>query len=354
MRSLAVLPLQNLSGDSNLEHWADGITDELISHVARIVDLRVISRTSVMRFKQTEKALSDIARELGVDVVLEGSVVISNKRIRLRVQLIDPFTEQHLWAESYDRELGDVITLQAHIAEAVARQIRVWLRPEEQVRSLTARRVNPEAYEAYLKGRFFWNNRTTGGLEKGMEYFRRAIAVDDGYAPAYCGLADCYVIMAIFGLRSPHDLIPQAKALTEKALSLDETFAEPHKSLGTIRDVYDWDSSGSEREFIRALELDPNSVTAHQWYAVLLSGMRRYEEAVEQVLVARSLDPLSLLMNAFAGFIYMRAGEHRARSRSAAKRSSSMATIHLGTGCLLAASTRLIEPARRSKKRKRQ
>ena len=310
IRSLAVLPLQNLSGDPNREHWADGITDEMITHVARIVSLRVISRTSVMRFKNTEKSTAKIARELGVDVVLQGSAVVSDQRVRIRVQLIDPFRDQHLWAEAYDRELGDVITLQAQIAQAIARQIRARLTPEEHARSEPGRPVNPQAYEAYLKGRFFWNNRTAGGLEKALEYFSRAVSIDAGYAPAYSGLADSCVIMGVFGFQSPHDLYPKAKKLAEKALALDETLAEAHKSLAAVRDHYDWNWTSSEQAFTRALELDPNCAIAHQWYAAMLSNVQRYEEAVEQALQARDLDPLSLVIYAFVGFMQMRAGHH--------------------------------------------
>ena len=181
-----------------------------------------------MRFKSTDKSTAEVARELGVDVVLQGSVVVSDQRVRIRVQLIDPFRDEHLWAETYDCELGDVITLQAQISQAIARQIRARVTPEEHARSEPGRRVNPQAYEAYLKGRFFWNNRTAGGLEKALEYFSRAISIDVGYGPAYSGLANSYVIMGIFGFQSPHDLYPKAKALVEKALALDETLAEAH------------------------------------------------------------------------------------------------------------------------------
>jgi TolB-like protein/Tfp pilus assembly protein PilF len=310
IRSLAVLPLENLSGDPNLEHWADGITDEMITHVAKIVDLRVISRTSIMRFKHTQKSTAEIARELSVDALLQGSVVVSDQRVRIRAQLVDPFSEQHLWAETYDRELGDVITLQAQIALAIARHIRARLTPEEHARSEPRRPVNPQAYEAYLKGRFFWSNRTTGGLEKAVEYFSRAVSIDVDYAPAYSGLADTYIIMSLFGSQSPHDLFPKAKKFAEKALALDETLAEAHKSLGAVRDLYEWDWTRAEQAFTRALELDTNCAIAHQWYAALLSNVRRYDEAVVQALQARDLDPLSLVINAFVGFMYMRAGQH--------------------------------------------
>ena len=245
-----------------------------------------------------------------MDVLLQGSVAVSDQRVRIRAQLIDSFSEQHLWADTYDSELGDVITVQAQIADAIARHIRARLTPEVYARSRSRPTVNPQAYEAYLKGRFFWSNRTTGALEKAAEYFGRAISIDADYAPAYSGLADTYIMMSLFLFESPHDLFPKAKKLAEKALALDETLAEAHKSLGAVRDLYEWDWTRSEQSFMRALELDPNCAIAHQWYAALLSNVRRYDAAVIQALQARDLDPLSLVINAFVGFMYMRAGQH--------------------------------------------
>jgi TolB-like protein len=308
--SVAVLPLENLSGDPNQEYWADGITDELITHVAKIVNLRVISRTSVMRFKRSSKALTEIARELGVDAVVQGSVVVSDRKVRIRAQLIDPSNDRHLWAESYERELGDVVTLQAQVAQAIAGQIRTRLTPEEEARFARGRRVNPEAYDAYLRGRFFWSKRTEAGIEQSFEYFNQAIALDVTCSAAYAGLADSYLMLGIFGVLSPHDFCPKARGAAEKALELDEGLAEAHNSLAAVRHLYDWDWPGAEQEFRRALELDPNCALAHQWYASLLSGLGRHEEALTEVLRARDLDPLSLVINAFVGFIHMRARQY--------------------------------------------
>jgi TolB-like protein/lipoprotein NlpI len=308
--SLAVLPLDNLSGDPNQEYWADGMTDELITHVAKIRDLRVISRTSAMRFKNTALPLGEIARQLGVGALIRGSVMVSDRKVRIRAQLINPFNDDHLWVDSYERELGDVLTLQRQIAHAIACQIRSRLTPEEEEGFAGARSVNAEAFEAYLKGRFFWNKRTKADLERSFAYFRQAIAADATYAAPYAGLADCYILMNVFGLSSPHIVCPKAREAAEKALELDETLPEAHNSLAAVRHLYYWDWSGSEQEFRRALELDRNCAVAHHWYAVLLSLLQRHEEAITQMLAARDLDPLSLVVNAFVGFIYMKAGHH--------------------------------------------
>lgn len=308
--SLAVLPLDNLSGDPKQEYWADGMTDELITHLAKIRDLRVISRTSAMRFKNTTLPLGEIARQLGVGALIRGSVVVSDRKVRIRAQLINPFTDDHLWVDSYERELGDVMTLQRQIAYAIACQIRSRLTPEEEAGFAGVRSVNAEAYEAYLKGRFFWNKRTKADLERSFAYFRQAIAADAAYAAPYAGLADCYILMNVFGLSSPHVVCPKAREAAEKALELDEGLPEAHNSLAAVRHLYYWDWPGSEQEFRRALELDRNCAVAHHWYAVLLSLLQRHEEAIAQVLAARDLDPLSLVVNAFVGFIYMKAGRH--------------------------------------------
>ena len=305
--SIAILPLENLSRDPTREYWADGLTDELITHVAKIVDLRVISRTSAMRFKHSAKSLMEIGRELGVDALVEGSVLLSDRKVRISVQLIDVSTDQHLWADSYERELGDVVSLQHQIARVIARQIQSRLTAEQEARVAKGCAVNPEAYDAYLRGRFFWAKRTEEGIEKSFACFRHAIEVAPTYSAPYAGLADSYLMLGIFGTRSPHDFCPKAKVAAEKALELDDALAEAHTSLAGVTSLYDWDWPGAEREYRRALELDPNYAVAHQWYASLLSGLGRHDEALTEVLRARELDPLSLVINAFVGFIHMRA-----------------------------------------------
>jgi TolB-like protein/Tfp pilus assembly protein PilF len=306
--SLAVLPLENLSGDPNHEHWANGLTDELITHVAKIAGLRVISRTSAMQFNRSSKPLAEIASELGVDALVVGSVVVSDRGVRIRIQLIDPFRDQHLWAESYERELSEIASLQTQIAQAISRQIRARLTPAEHSFPIGKRRVSPEAYEAYLKGRYFLTKGT--GVERSLEYFSKAIAADPDYAAPYAGLADCYVLLGVLYLRPPHAVFPEAKKFAEGALQRDGAVAEAHKSLAVVRNLYDWDWAGSEEEFKRAFELNPSLSDAHQAYSILLSCLRRYEEAVEEALKARELDPLSVTINALVGFIYARASQY--------------------------------------------
>ena len=305
--SIAVLPLENLSGDPGQEHWADGMTDELIVQLAKIGGLRVISRSSVMRFKRSRSSVRDIARRLGVEAVIEGSVVVSDGRVRIRAQLIEASNERHLWADSYDRELGDVLALQQQIAQAVARLIHARLAPEEEVRLANARRVIPEAYESYVKGRHFWNKRTEPDFDKSIEHFKRAVELDPGYAEPYVGLADAHIMLGIFGLRHPRDLYARAKAAAETALSLDETLGGAHKSLATLRFFYEWDTRGAEQECRRAIELDPNSAISHQWYGIMLACLERHEEAINEMKRARDLDPLSIPINGTLAMSYLKA-----------------------------------------------
>lgn len=305
--SLAVLPLENLSGDRSQEYWAEGLTEELITHIARIAGLRVISKTSAMQFKGTSKPLADIARALSVDAVIQGSIVVSD-RVRIRVQLVDPFRDQYLWTESYERELSDILSLQTEIAQAVCDQIEARFTAAGEASSKAKPRVNPEAYEAYLKGRYFLSKGT--GVERSLEYFNKAITVDPAYAVPYAGLADCYILLGVLYLRRPREVFPKAKEFAVKALERDAAIAEAHKSLAVVEHLYDWDWAGSEQEFRRALELDRSQSDAHRAFAILLSCVRRYEEAIEEALLARALDPLSPNMNALLGFIYMRARQY--------------------------------------------
>ena len=301
-RSIAVLPFENLSGDSGQEYWADGVTDELTTQLARIADLRVVSRTSAMQFKNSKQPLAEMASLLGVDAILQGSVVTSSERVRIRVQLIDPVQDRHLWVECFDRALSDIVTLQTEIANAIARRI------ERQVEPSTfevEKRAHPAAYEAYLMGHYFLTKGT--GVEKSQEHFKRAIDLQPDYAPAYAGLADTYILLGVLYLNPPHDTFPKAKQYAEKALQLNEALAEAHKSLASVMNLYDWNFQGAERHFMRALELNPSLSSAHQGYSVLLTCLRRYEEAISEILKARELDPLSVAVNAFVGFIYMRA-----------------------------------------------
>jgi TolB-like protein/DNA-binding winged helix-turn-helix (wHTH) protein/tetratricopeptide (TPR) repeat protein len=307
VHSLAVLPLENLSGDPEQEYFADGMTDDLITQLAKISSLRVISRTSVMRLKGTRKSLSEIARELNVDAVVEGTVTRSPERVRVTAQVVRANPEQHLWAESYDRPLGDVVLLQGELAKEISRAIRIQLTPQEQTRLASTRPVNPGAYEACLKGRYFWSKRTDGTTKKAIEYFQQAIEKEPTYALAYAGLSDSYasppMSEAMQESVPPAEAFPKAKAAAIRALELDDTLAEAHASLARIKFVYDRDWVGSEAEFKRALELNPNYANAHHWYALNLLWMGRPDEAVDEANRARNLDPLSLIINANLGFI---------------------------------------------------
>jgi TolB-like protein/DNA-binding winged helix-turn-helix (wHTH) protein/Flp pilus assembly protein TadD len=300
IRSLAVLPLESLSNDPSQDYFADGMTDELISALGQISALRVISRTSVMTYKHARKPLPQIARELNVDAVVEGTVLRSGERVRITAQLIEASADKHLWSQSYEGELRDALTLQNKVAGAIADQIRISLNPQERAALTDARVVNPEAYESYLKGRYFWNKRTAEGLKAALAYFNQAIEEDPKYAPAHSGLADTYALLADweYGVMTPREALPKAKAAAIKALELDATLGEAHNSLAFCLDVFDWDLAGAEREFRRAIELNPNYATAHQWYASHLIVLGRNDEAIAEMRRAESLDPLSLIISA--------------------------------------------------------
>jgi TolB-like protein/DNA-binding winged helix-turn-helix (wHTH) protein/Flp pilus assembly protein TadD len=302
-RSLAVLPFENLSGNLGEEYFVDGMTDELITSLAKVSSLRVISRTSVMRYKGAREPLRQIARELNVDAIVEGSVVKSGSHVRVTAQLIDASTDRHVWADSYTQELGNVVSLQNQIAAAITGQIQAKLTPEERQQLARARPVNPEAHEAYLKGRYFWNRRTEKDLEKAIQYFEEAIQKDPNYAPAYAGMADAHMILGSFALnaRRPDEVFPKAEIEARKALELDETLAEAHDALGSIRTLYDWDRQATEREYKRALELNPSYATAHQLYGLYLSQIEKHDEAIAETRRALQLDPLSVAISSSLG-----------------------------------------------------
>ncbi len=298
IRSLAVLPLENLSGDPEQEYFVDGMTEALIAELGQIESLRVISRTSIMLYKEARKPLREIARELDVEAVVEGSVVRAGDRIRITAQLVQAVPEKHLWAESYERELGDVLRLQSEIAQSIAREIRVRLTPEVEKRLASARQVVPEAYEAYVRGRHFQNYRTREGLDKSIEYFRRATGIDPEYAAAWAGLADSYDTQIFFGFAHPREALPQWRDAVMMALEIDEDLAEAHMSLASLKADGDWDWVGAVMEFERAIELNPNYANAHHWYANVLSALGRPEEAIERRKTGQRLDPLSPIRSA--------------------------------------------------------
>jgi TolB-like protein/DNA-binding winged helix-turn-helix (wHTH) protein/Flp pilus assembly protein TadD len=300
IRSLAVLPLESLSNDASQDYFADGMTDELISDLGQISALRVISRTSVMAYKHARKPLPQIAGELKVDAVVEGTVLRSGDRVRITAQLIEASTDKHLWSESYEGELRDTLALQNQVARAIADQIRVNLNPQEQAALKNVKAVNPEAYESFLKGRYFWNKRTADSLKVAMAYFNQAIDQDPKYAQAYSGLADTYALLGDwqFAVMTPKEALPKAKAAAIKALEFDGALGEAHNSLAFCLDGFDWDFNSAGKEFRRAIELNPGYATAHHWYAWHLSLLGRYDEAIVEMKKAENLDPLSLIINA--------------------------------------------------------
>jgi TolB-like protein/DNA-binding winged helix-turn-helix (wHTH) protein/Flp pilus assembly protein TadD len=300
VRSLAVLPFDSLSSDASQDYFADGMTDELISDLGQISALRVISRTSIMTYKHARKPLPQIARELNVDAVVEGTVLRSGDQVRITAQLIEASDDKHLWSQSYQGELRDTLALQNKVASAIAEQIRISLNPQEQAALKNAKVVNPEAYVSYLKGRYFWNKRTAESLKVALAYFNQAIDEDPKYAQAYSGLADTYALLGDwqYAAMTPREAFPKAKAAATRALELDSTLGEAHNSLAFCLDGFDWDFVSAGKEFQRAIELNPSYATAHHWYAWHLSLLGRYDDAIAEMKKAENLDPLSLIINA--------------------------------------------------------
>lgn len=300
IQSLAVLPLENLSGDQAQEYFADGMTDQLITDLAQISTLRVISRTSVMVYKGQRKPLPQIAKELNVDAVVEGSVQRSGDQVRITAQLIRAPADRHLWAQSYEGDLSNVLKLQDEVARAIAERIQVQLTSSEKASLHAARVVNPEAYEAWLKGRYFWNKRTADGLKTALDDFNQAIAIDPNYAPAYSGLADTYALLGDwqYAVMLPAEAMPKARVSAERALQLDEGLGEAHTSLAFCLEGWDWDWKAADKEFKRAIELNPGYATGHHWYAWHLSLLGENQEALAEMRKAVNLDPLSLIINA--------------------------------------------------------
>jgi TolB-like protein/Flp pilus assembly protein TadD len=296
IRSLAVLPLDDHSGEPGHEYFADGMTEALITNLAKIKALRVISRTSAMRYKGARKSLPQIARELNVDAVIEGSVLRSDDRVRIAVQLIDAATDLHLWAESYERDFADILSLQNEISRQVANEVRIILTPEEDAQLTRARRINPEAHELYLKARYHWNKRTEESVRKALAYFQRAIDLDPTYAQGYAGLADAYNILGYYNALAPAEAYPKGKAAALKALELDDSLAEPHAALGVVRRDFEWDWAGAQQEFQRANELNPGYVEAYHWRSTLLAMLGQHEEALLEKKKALAMDPLSVVI----------------------------------------------------------
>ncbi len=292
IRSIAVLPLKNFSGDPSSEFFVDGMTDQLITDLAKVGSLRVISGTSVMQYKGAKKGLPEIARELNVDAIVEGSLTRSGQRVRVTAQLIQARTDQHLWAETYDRDLGDILNLEADVANAIAQQVRAQLTPTEQAQRRAARAVNPAAYDDYLKGRLYFVNEYTkpASLEKAQGYFEDAIQKDPKFALAYAGLADTYVYLAFAGALDRNQAYRSAKEALAKALQLDDSIGEAYDTLGALSFRFDWDWNAADREFNRAIALAPSYSCAHEDRAVFLAMTSRRAEALAEIAKIDQLD----------------------------------------------------------------
>src|SRR5438105_9388016 len=304
-KSIAVLPFENLSSDPDNAYFAQAIQDEILARLSKIADLKVISRTSTQKYKSAPDNLREIAKQLGVANILEGSVQKAADQVRVNVQLINALNDVHLWADIYDRKLTDIFAVESDIAKTIADTLQAKLTGSEK-RTIAAQPTeNSEAHEFYLKGRFFWNKRTGNDLKKSIDYFNQAIAKDAGYALAYAGLADAYALLSVYGAAPPGDAFPKARVAAQKALELDNTLAEAHTSLGFSLTSYDFDFTRAIAEFKRAIELNPNYATAHHWYgnsALMVLG--RFDEAIAEIKRSVELDPLSIINNADLGQTY--------------------------------------------------
>jgi TolB-like protein/DNA-binding winged helix-turn-helix (wHTH) protein/tetratricopeptide (TPR) repeat protein len=315
IQSIAVLPLVNLSNDANQDYFADGMTEALTTDLGKISALRVISRTSVMQYKATKKSLPEIARELQVDALVEGTVSRSGNHMRITANLVQASPERHLWAESYESEVGDILTVQTQVAQSVAREIRVKLTPAEQKLLSNARPVNPEAHDDYLKGRFLCGKDTREGADNGIQYFLRAIEEAPSDPLAYGGLADCYVRFGwapdiSAGDTLPKDVLRKASEAARKALELDSNLADAHASLAVVELILNWNWASAEREFKRAIELNPNYSPAHMWYAHYLAAMGRFDESVAEAKRALQLDPFSQVTLDFGDWAFYLARQY--------------------------------------------
>ena len=335
IRSLAVLPLANLSGDPDEEYFVEGMADALRQHLEVISALRVVSRTSSMYYRGSSKPLPEIARQLNADAVVEGSVLRSGNRVRINVELIQTASDTRVWGGSYDRDLKDIFVLQAEVAQKIADEIRATLSPPDRARLARRHTPDPDAYLAYSKGRFFWNRRTEVDLKRAIGYFQQAIEEDPNYALAYDGLADCWLPLGWYAYMAPSETFPYAKVAVMKALALDDSLAEAHTSLAFVTLYYDRDWADAEREFRRAIELNPNYANGHHWYAEFLSLVGRHAEAIAESERARELDPLSNIINTWVGSRYFFARQYDKaieQYRNAVEMDPGFVPVHLVLG----------------------
>src|SRR5947208_7033724 len=310
-KSIAVLPFCNLSRDPDNEYFAAGIQDEIITRLAQISDLKVISCSSTQRYKGSAENLRQIASELGVTNILEGSVQRANDQVHVNVQLLNALTDSHLWADTFDRRLTDVFGVESEIAKTIADTLRAKLTGRE-VATLSARPTeNSAAHDLYLKGRFFWNKRNNTDLQKALSYFQEAAKEDPNYVLAWSGIADVDVLLPLFGGANPADAYPKAKEAANKAVALDSNLAEPHADLALLADIFDFDPSLSKREFEKAITLNPNYATAHHWFGnSLLAAIGDFDRSIAEMKRAVELDPLSVPINNDLGFAYLAAGRY--------------------------------------------
>ena len=333
--SLLVLPLKNLSGDPEEDYFADGMTDALNAQLAGVSALRVISQTSSLVYRGTHKPLSQIARELHVNGIVEGSVLRSGDRVRINVQLVQPATEKRIWGQTYEHDVQDVLALQNEVTRAIVNEIQARLTPREKQRLAKVHASHPDAHVAYAKGRFFWNKRTDEGLQSAVDHFKQAIEKDSAYALAYVGLADSWVSRAWYAYLPPQEAFPRARKAIGKALELDPDVAEAHTTLAFIQLYYEWDWAAADREFLRAIELNPNYANAHHWYGEYLSLVGRHNLAIREAERARELDPLSSIINTWVGSRYFFARRYDTaveQYRNVAELDPGFVPVHLALG----------------------
>ncbi len=344
-KSIAVLPFDNLSRDPDNAYFAEGVQDEILTRLAKVADLKVISRTSTQHFKSAPENLRDIAKQLGVTNILEGSVQKAADQVRVNVQLINAMTDAHMWADTYDRKLTDIFAVESEIAKTIAETLQARLTGSEKSSIAKTPTVNPEAYELYLKGRFFWNKRTGDDLRKSIEYLKQAIAKDPGYARAYAALADSYGLLRFYGGASPAESVVPAEAAAKKALELDDSLAEAHASLGLIA-TEELEVNRGVNELERAIQLNPNYATAHHWLGLALATLRQSDRSVGELKRALELDPLSMIINADLSIIYLYARRYdaaEAQARKTLEIDSRSFVAHYYLGAALQLTSRLKE-----------
>jgi TolB-like protein/Tfp pilus assembly protein PilF len=335
-KSIAVLPFESLSEDKSNAYFAEGVQDEILTRLAKVAALKVISRTSTQQFKSAPENLPQIARELGVTNILEGSVQKVKDQVRVNVQLINALSDAHLWAEIYDRKLTDIFSVESDIAKAIAENLEAKLTGSERREISKKPTDNSEAYELYLKGRFFWNKRTSADMKTALGYFEQAANVDPNYAVAYAGMADCYLLLPLYGGGVPTEMYPKAIEMAQKAVALDPNLGEPHASLGLVHALFDFDFPASVREFEEAIRLNPNYALAHHWFGdSVLPALGEFDRANAEAKRALELDPLSIVNNTDTGTVYWITGRYQeavAQFKKAIEMDPRNYTAHWGLG----------------------